>query len=388
MRILVLGSGLMGPAAGFNALSDPEVSGVTLCDLDELQLASAQAKLEAMEGGERLDTVALDLSDQRSATRLMADFDAIVGALPWGAVGLGIRAAVAAGTPLVDLARPVETELADLRQEVESAGGLVILGCGVEPGLTEIWARCLAEQLDQVDELHIKCGGIPENPAPPLGYKIVFGGRHLPLREEDAHVVENGELKLVPRYSGVERVFFPGVGECEAWHEGFMPWLMDLEVLKGLKLGTQKTIRWPGYAAKATVLKELGLLSEEPVEVEGAKVAPKSVVDAVLYPWVRLEEGERDITLFRVEAIGNKGGAPVCQKVEMVDRYDEALGFTSMARTTAFTAAIVARMMARGDVKAEGLLTPEQVITGPLLDRLLAELAAHNVRFEETMGQG
>jgi len=388
MRLLVLGSGLMGPAAAFNALSDPDVSGVTLCDIDEHQLAAAQSKLKALEGGHRLSTVALELSDQRAAIRLMAEHDAIVGALPWGAVVMGIRAAVAAGTPLVDLARPLEAEFPDLRRAAEAGGGLVILGCGVEPGLTEIWARRLAEKLDLVEEVHIKCGGIPGRPTPPLGYKIVFGGRHLPLREEDAHMVENGELKLVPRYSGVERVFFAGVGECEAWHEGFMPWLMDLEVLKGLKLGTQKTVRWPGYAAKATVLKELGLLSEEPVEVDGVEVAPKRVVDAVLYPRVKLEEGERDITLFRVEAMGKKEGVRRRFKAEMVDRYDETLGFTSMARTTAFTAAIVARMIARGEITAKGLLTPEQVITGPLLDRLLAELAAVNVRFAQTIEKG
>jgi lysine 6-dehydrogenase len=384
VRILVLGSGLMGPAAAFNAMSDPEVSGVTICDLDQRQLEAAQAKLGNLEGGHKLTTVALDLNDQLAAANLMTDFEAVVGALPWGAVRPGIQAALAAGTPMVDLARPPEAELDHLKREVEGADGLVVLGCGVEPGLTEILARYLAEKLDRVDEVHIKCGGIPEHPSPPLGYKIVFGGRELPLREEDAHVVENGELKLVPRYSGVEAVSFPGVGECEAWHEGFLPWLMDLEALKGLKVGTQKTCRWPGYAAKVTVLKELGLLSEEPVAVDGVRVAPKRVVDAVLYPRVKLEEGERDITLFRVEAVGQKDGGRRRLKMEMVDRYDQVLGFTSMARTTAFTGAIVARMIARGEITARGLFTPEQVITGRLLDELLAELATVNVRFEET----
>lgn len=384
MRILVLGSGLMGPAAAYNAMSDPDVTGVTLCDADQRQLDSARAKLGALDGAKKLTTVVLDLSDREAATELMAHFDSVVGALPWGAVTMGIRAAVASGRPMVDLARPHEAELPALRREVETAGGLVILGCGVEPGLTEILARYLAEKLHQVDEVHIKVGGIPEKPTPPLGYKIVFGGRKLPLKEEDAHIVENGELKLVPRYSGVETVSFLGVGEVEGWHEGFMPWLMDLEALKGLKVGTQKTIRWPGYAEKATVLKELGLLSEEPVDVDGVSVSPKSVVDAVLYPRVWLEEGERDLTLFRVEAIGSKDGVSRHLKVEMVDRYDEKLGFTSMARTTAFTGGIVARMIARGELKARGLLTPEQVITGPLMERLLAELAELNVRFEET----
>ena len=102
------------------------------------------------------------------------------------------------------------------------------------------------------------------NPPPPLGYKIVFGGQQLPLRETDAHLVENGQLRAVARYSGTEAITFSGVGECEAWHEGFMPWLLDLPVFKNLKAGTQKTVRWPGYAAKVTTLKEMGLLSEQP----------------------------------------------------------------------------------------------------------------------------
>ncbi len=238
--------------------------------------------------------------------------------------------------------------------------------------------------MDRIDELHIKCGGIPEKPAPPLGYKIVFGGRNLPLREGDALMCKDGRLQPVPRYSGVHAVHFPGVGECEAWHEGFMPWLMELDVLKGLKLGTQMTVRWPGYAEKVTVLRDLGMFSPRPIDVDGAQVAPKVLLDALLYPQVKLEEGEIDVTCFRVEAIGEQKGHPRKYKIEMVDWYDEDLGFTSMARVTAMTGAIVARMIARGEVKAQGFLTPEKVITGRLLDTLVDELAAMNIQFDMT----
>ena len=385
MKILVVGSGLMGPAAAYNALSDPQVSQVTLADMSLPQLEAARKKLSGMKGGEKLATAVLDLNDQAAASKLMAGFDAIVAALPKQAIGAGIRAAMSAKVPLVDLSWPPDPEAPELEREAEAAGALVILGCGVEPGLTEIMARYLAEKLDRADELHIMCGGIPEKPTPPLGYKIVFGGRQMPLRPWDARIVENGELVPVPRYSGAVPVTFPGVGACEAWHEGFMPWLLNLDALKGLKVGTQMTVRWPGYAAKVTVLKEMGLLSEEPIEVEGVRVAPKKLLDALLYPHVRLEEGERDITLFRVEAIGEKDGRLRRYKIEMVDRYDNVLGFTSMARTTAFTGAIVARMIARGDLKAKGWLTPEQVIAGPLFDNLVRELAKVNILFDMTM---
>ncbi len=384
MKILILGSGLMGPAAAYNAMIDPGVTQVTLCDVNLAQLEAASTKLASMEGGQKLTTVALDLNDQATAAGLMAKHDAVVAALPWPVIPLGIRAAVAAQTPLVDLAWPPFEQVDELKRQIEDEGGLVILGCGVEPGLTEIMARYLAEKLDRIEELHIKCGGIPEKPVPPLGYKIVFGGRELPMWVEDARICQDGELGPVPRYSGTDAVHFSGVGDCEAYHEGFFPWLLDLEALRGLKLGTQMTVRWPGYAEKASVLWELGLVSPEPIDVDGTQVAPKALLDALLYPHVKMEEDDRDITCFRVETLGVKNGRPRYYKIEMVDRYDEDLGFTSMARTTAMTGAIVARMIARGDIQARGFLTPEQVITGSLVGKLVDELAAINVRFEIT----
>jgi saccharopine dehydrogenase-like NADP-dependent oxidoreductase len=384
MKILVLGSGLMGPAAAYNAMTDPDVRQVTLCDRSQEQLDAARAKLSSMKGSEKLSSVALDLSDLAAATKLMAGHDAILAALPWPIIPFGIRAAVAAGTPLVDLAWPPLEQVEELSQWVDQEGGLVILGCGVEPGLTEIMARYLAEKLDRIDELHIKCGGIPEKPAPPLGYKIVFGGRELPMWDRDAYICKNGELTAVPRYSGAQAVRFAGVGDCEVYHEGFFPWLLDLDVLKGLKLGTQMTVRWPGYTAKAALLRDLGLVSTEPVDVDGVEVAPKALLDALLYPHVKMDEGEIDITCFRVEASGEEDGQPRRYRIEMVDRYDEEMGFTSMARTTAMTGAIVARMIARGELKAKGWQTPEKVIAGSLFDTLVDELAAINIRFEMT----
>ncbi|MCK6627960.1 MAG: hypothetical protein L6R45_22625 [Anaerolineae bacterium] len=384
MKILILGSGLMGPAVAFNAMADPEVAQVFLADADPGQLDAAMRGLAGKPGAAKLSPIQLDLNDQAVAVEVMTGCQGVVAALPRPVSILGIRAALRAGVPLVDLTWPADEHMPGLHREVEAANGLIIPGCGVEPGLTEILARHLAEQLDQVDELHIKCGGIPAAPSGPLGYKIVFGGKQLPLREQDGRLVEDGQLKFVPRYSGVESVTFPGVGELEAWHETFMPWLLDLPILKHLKSGSQKTIRWPGYAAKVTVLKELGLLSLEPVEVEGVKVAPKKLLDALLYPQVAMKEGERDITLLRVEASGQKAGQPCRCQAEMVDYYDAVEGFTSMARTTAFTGAIVARMVGRGEITERGLLTPEQVIVGPLFERLRAELAAAKVHFSIT----
>lgn len=382
MRVLIVGGGLMGPAAAYNAMADPDVSAVVVCDRSEQQLQACTRKLERAATATKLSTTVLDLADRTATLDLLRGFDVAVGAIPGQASLLAIAAAAEAGTPLVDLALLDDRQLAPLDQAVQAP--LIVLGCGLEPGLSEITARYLAEKLDQVAELHIKVGGIPEKPAPPLGYKIVFGGRQMPLYESDALLVEGGQLRPVPRYSGVEAVSFPGVGQCEAWHEGFAPSLLRLAPLKGLRVGTQKTVRWPGYAAKVTLLKDIGLLSLQAVDVDGSQVVPKKLLDAVLYPKVRLEEGERDITVFSVEAVGTRDGRPRTYRIQMVDRYDDATGFTSMARTTAFTGAIVARMIARGELRGSGLVRPEEIVTGVPLARLFAELAAAGIRFELT----
>ncbi|MBN1484054.1 MAG: saccharopine dehydrogenase NADP-binding domain-containing protein [Chloroflexia bacterium] len=385
-HILILGSGMMGPAAAFNALADPEVERVVLCDREPAQLETASQKLQGPRGTDKLALEPLDLADEAAAGRLLAEADVAIAALPRAASPLAIRAALQAGTPLVDLAHPGEEDRDELRSLAGDDAPLIILGCGVEPGLTEIMSRYLAERLDRVQELHIKCGGIPEKPVPPLGYKIVFGGRQLPLTERDAGMVRDGELVDVPRYSGLEAVEFPGVGRCEAWHEGFMPWLLDLPALQGLQTGTQKTVRWPGYAVRATVLREVGLLGQEPVEVDGVPVVPKRFLDALLYSRVRMEEDDRDITVLRVDAVGQKGDRRLHLRADMVDRYDEEAGWSSMARTTAFTGAVVARMVARGDLQGRGIHTPEQLIEGALRERLLQELASLGIRFNITVG--
>ncbi|WP_298980633.1 saccharopine dehydrogenase NADP-binding domain-containing protein [Caldilinea sp.] len=112
MQILVLGSGLMGPAAAYNALADPRVTQVTLADKDPAQLDAARARLTSLLlNPAQLETVVIDLADLHAAANLIARHDAVVAALPGAVIPLGVRAAVAARTPWVDLSWPPQEEL-------------------------------------------------------------------------------------------------------------------------------------------------------------------------------------------------------------------------------------------------------------------------------------
>jgi saccharopine dehydrogenase-like NADP-dependent oxidoreductase len=103
--------------------------------------------------------------------------------------------------------------------------------------------------------------------------------------------------------------------------------------------------------------------------------------DNPLYPAVRLEEGEHDITIFQVEAEGDLEGKKARFRVGMVDRYNATQQITSMARVTAVTGAMVARKVAQGGIEAGGWQTPEKLITGRALERLQADLTAEGVHF-------
>ncbi len=410
MHIMIVGSGLMGPAAAYRALIDPSVDRVTLVDRDEEALAQAQGVIDRAldyrdvrqwreKGGELrtgdkalllraehparypLDSVTVDLEDTKAASLLFSEADVILCALPWEATRLAVHAALDAGVPLVDLAIPDDDEMAELAEMTREAKGLILLGCGLEPGLTEIEARRLAGRFDRVDSLHIMVGGVPSEPSGRLGYRIVFGGRKLPLRDIPAMIVRQGRRLDSPRYSDVEPALFAGVGRLEAWQEGVIPWMLDRPELQGVGEVSQKTIRWPGYAHYARALNDLGLLGTEPIDVDGTPVIPKDLVDAVLRPDVTFGPDDRDITLFRVELSGVIGGEKKVWRTEFIDRFDERTGFTSMARTTAFTGAIIARMLADGTITGSGLRTPDELLHEAAVEKLYAELRKDGIRF-------
>ncbi len=132
-------------------------------------------------------------------------------------------------------------------------------------------------------------------------------------------------------------------------------------------------------------LEECGLLSKEPIEFKGQDTVPFELFSKIIYPKVRLEEGEKDITVLRVMVEGAKEGYEACYIFEMVDFYDENRGITSMAKATSYTAAAVARMLGRGDISRKGLVPPAKAIRGNLFRRLLAELSERGVKVTEAL---
>jgi lysine 6-dehydrogenase len=121
-----------------------------------------------------------------------------------------------------------------------------------------------------------------------------------------------------------------------------------------------KTLRYPGHADALRFIRELGLLSLEPVEVDGVQVIPRDAFIACAEPRLRKPDS-RDLVALRVEAEGRKGGKPHRIVFDLIDYHDERTGITAMERTTGFSLSIIGQLQASGVIDP-GVLTPDLAV--------------------------
>jgi lysine 6-dehydrogenase len=72
---------------------------------------------------------------------------------------------------------------------------------------------------------------------------------------------------------------------------------------------------------------------------------------------------------------------------ELYDELDPKTGWTSMARTTAFPATIIARLIERGVISEPGVYAPERLADNDeVIETLFTELQNRGVIYRETVG--
>ncbi len=383
MKILVLGMGLMGPTVAKDCAEDPKTSKVTGCDIDDSKLAAAKEYV----GSNKFDTKKVDITSHDQLVAAMKGYDVVVNSTAAKFSQSTLKAAIVAKVNIVDLAGGGYPQDGDIYNEVENADITAVPGCGVDPGLIDLLCGHAMEYMDEVDEVNFSCGGLPKDPKPPLEYKIVFGGTRMPIRPGKVPMIVDGELKEIDRYSEVEGIFVDKYPEMEAFVDGFPSSLLKLCQEKKVKNFRGKTIRYSGFVDKLMFLLDLGVIGAKPVIYQGKEIVPVDFFHELIYPIIKFDEaaGDKDVTVLLVRASGKKGGLDVDVTYDMVDEYDEEHKVTSMAKTTGFTAAIIARMVARGAVKKKGIQWPVRIVKGELFEELLSSLRARGVEVTETI---
>ncbi len=373
----------MGPTIAKDCAESTDVTKVVGCDIDEEQLERCSHFVSTR----KFEPVRLDLTDGKALVEQMKGIQVVINASAARFSLNVLQAATEAGVNLVDLSSANYPLEGNLYQEVKKANITVIPGCGVDPGLADIFAGYAMDLMDTVEEVYFACGGLPQNPNPPLNYRIVFGGKQMPIRPGKVPVILDGKQVEVDRYSGVEPVHVKGFKDLEAFYDGYPSSLLKLCIEKGVKTFKGKTIRYAGFVDLLMVLSDLGVIGTEPVTYLDQKIVPLDFFQELIYPQARFdpETGDRDVTILLVKVKGTKGDSKMCVTYEMVDFYDEEKKITSMAKTTGYTAAIIARMCARGDIPQKGIQWPVHIIKGDLFYELVESLKERGVKVTENV---
>jgi saccharopine dehydrogenase-like NADP-dependent oxidoreductase len=377
LKIVVLGSGNIGSVVAQDVAESLPSAEVTIADADRNRAQTTASRLNL----ENIGWIQVDAANHRELASKLKGFDIAVGALP-GSLGFqACKAAIAAKVDLVDVSyMPQDVML--LNESALKAGVSLIPDCGMSPGLCSMFVGRGISRLDKTEKAHMLNGGLPEWPVPPLGYVITWSVKDLvDMYRRKVSIVKDGKVVQVEALTGLEELDFPGVGKLEAFYTDGLRTLLQTVKVRDM---WEKTLRYSGHAEKIKLLKDLGFLDQETIEVGGAKVDPSEVTARLFEKKLRRPEIP-DIVVILVKVTGLKGRKHVEYVYRVTDRYDKRRHVTSMARTTAYTTSIVTQLLAKKAVSETGVIPPEKLgMSKGVFETLIHELKKRGVSVEET----
>jgi saccharopine dehydrogenase-like NADP-dependent oxidoreductase len=362
MQALVLGgTGGMGQGVARDLIKQEQIKKVILGDINT-DPSRVQDKLRT---SGKISLRKIDVNDHNGLVSAIKDADVVINcAGPFYKTAVAVaRAAVEAKVNYIDICDDYEaTDIlfaSDIDQAAKRAGITVLTGMGSDPGTNNVIVKWYANQLDRVDEVALFwVVSIAE-----LAGAAWDHGLHMTIGKIPQYL--DGKLEYVEGGTGEETAqFLDPLGTCQVRYVGHPQPLTIPRYIKGVRRVVIKGALIPSWVDELIrEQKETGFLSEEPVEVKGAKVAP---YDLTLRLWgnipINRDKGPFASGL-KVIVKGERKGKQVTYTADIVGR---------MAPGTGLPASIAALMLDAGDVTVKGVVAPEGCIDpGKFLAALL-----------------
>ncbi|NPV68644.1 MAG: hypothetical protein HPY64_16020 [Anaerolineae bacterium] len=369
-RYAVVGAGRQGTAAAYDMVMRGGAKSVLLADVDAGTARRAAERINRLTGRDVARAAQIDVRDYDALVELLTPVDVYLCAVPYRFILGCTQAAIQARTSMVDLGGHTETVLRQLALDAEarSAGVSIVPDCGMGPGLNNTLGLYTVEQLEARGavprEVRIWDGGLPVNPPPPWGYQASFHINGLTNEYSGQAVfLRDGKITLVDTFTELEMLEFDGLGQLEAFVASGGTSTVPYTYEGRLQVYENKICRYPGHYAQFKAFKDLGLFSEEPIEVgpDRMRVIPREFYHTLLAPQIEVEQ-VIDICVMRARGTGALDGRDISLVVDLVDGYDPATGFNGMERLTGWHAAIMAEFIARGEVQP-GVWPMEKAVT-------------------------
>ena len=396
MNILVIGAGGVGSSIAAIAQRRSFFDRLVVADISPER---AEAVVGLLEDRGRFSATRVDAANQADIVQVAraCQADVIVNACDPRLNDSIFAASLAAKCNYIDMAMSLSAPHPDqpfshtgvmlgdnqfaMAEQFEAAGLLALVGMGVEPGLSDVFARYAADHLfDEIDEIGVRDGSnlsidgyefaptfsiwttIEECLNPPVIWEKAAGWFttecfsepetfHFPagIGPVECVNVEHEEVVLIPRWIDCNRVTFKyGLGA------DFIEWL--------------KTFAY------------LGLDSKDKIRVTGVDVAPRDVLAAVLPDPAELGHLMHGKTCAGTWVKGTYDGEPrevylyhVADNGETMREY----GNQAVVWQTAVNPVVALELLATGAWRGTGVVGPEGFDAVPFLN-LLAAYGSHH----------
>jgi saccharopine dehydrogenase-like NADP-dependent oxidoreductase len=339
--VVVIGAGKIGATVAETLAATGDYR-VTLTDrsqdqLDRLRLHSAVTRSR------------LDVEDGPRLRSLLKEKYAVLSAAPFHLT-----------TKVADAARESAAHYLDLTEDVAStrhvtsltagAASAFIPQCGLAPGFITIVAYDMAQHFDELHELKMRVGALPQYPSNALNYNLTWSTDGV-INEycEPCEAIVNGELRDVPPLEEREEFALDGV-TYEAFNTSGGLGSM-CETLKGKVSNLNyKTIRYPGHAAiMKALLQDLRLRERRHILKDILENALPSTL--------------QDVVIVFVTATGMKQGR-LMQETYANKIYSQVMGgsvLSAIQITTSAGICAVLDLLAGGHLPARGFVRQEDI---------------------------
>jgi saccharopine dehydrogenase (NAD+, L-lysine-forming) len=393
-KVIIVGTGAQGSTIAMRLDREPQVDEIICADYNydaaaRLEKTLTKARAVQVDGSNIDDVLTAARGAYLLVNGLPPDFNlTLMQAALEGKMNYQDMASGPVGD--TDFVSAVKRQLA-LDENFKSAGLSALINTGSAPGLVNVIARNAADKLDRCDHIDIYVyDGIWTNKFIPFWWspETAFGD----MAAQPVNY-KNGEYKLVPPFNDPQMIELRGLGPRRMVdHEHEEPVTFGL-FFKDLQTATFK---YGGPACDlAESLYRMGLLSEEPVQVNGTSVVPLKLVCKLTPPAPSnteaikdaLSEGmalEEGATLIRVRGI--KDDKSVC-----LDNYINAPGLTESFEKYGIThesfltgqsAFLFAKLFVNDMMATRGVFPPE-VLETQQRQYYLAEAAKLGITVDE-----
>lgn len=392
-KALILGCGAQGSVIASELEKHPEVTEIRVADFDSEKAGRLAKKLRS----NKISAHRADASNIDEVSSLAKGVDVVVNAvIPRFNLNV-MDAALKNKANYLDLAfgPPYENFEKELRRskEFEDKSLTALICAGSSPGITDVLVAHAADRLERVNEVRIRVFDMVESKEmfSTWSPETMFGDM-----AEEPIVYQDGEFKRVPPFSGEEVYDFPDpfgpkLVVAHIHEEALMfPHFLD----RGLRYFDFK-IGSPDIPTIKSLV-ELGLCSDEPIDLKGVRVVPRDLFLKLLPPTRSHEEIENKIKngvlvnahqCYVVEVEGERAHRRLSYKYSLnfpslLDVQKMLPGATHESYVTGVSAAIFTKMLGSGKIETKGVIAPE-CLRQEVREAFLTALAEKHIRISE-----